>query len=163
MTPIPRVSLSVGGGRALAGLSPRTAFDATAAAWSDAGLSVDLGRWLEASAGYGRDLGLVDTTYGRSQTVSGGLALRLPGVQGLNVAAAHGLTDAAPRWSVSVGVGLATASLEALARGHWSCPASDTAGEFVRRPLTRASDGRTRIGACARAARRRATRRAGRS
>lgn len=105
-TPAERVSVHLGAGRSLSDFSVQSAFT-NASGWGDASAGFSLTDRLSIEGGYSTDLGAVDSTYGRSTSLNGGVAIALSGPLTLNVNASHGLSGAAPSWGLAIGVGTA--------------------------------------------------------
>jgi hypothetical protein len=114
--PTDQMWVHLGAGRSLSGLSAQSAFTG-ANGWGDASAGYSLTDRLGVSGGYSTDLGAVDPTIGRSTSINGGLALALSGPLTLNLTTSHGLSGAAPSWSVAMGVGTAFPYLRHLDSG----------------------------------------------
>jgi hypothetical protein len=75
--------------------------------WGDASAGVAITDRVSVSAGYSSDLGAADSSLGRSTSFEGGASLGVGRAGTVNLTASHGLTGAAPRWSIALGVGTA--------------------------------------------------------
>jgi hypothetical protein len=117
--PTDQMWVHLGAGHSLSGLAAQSAFTG-ANGWGDATAGFSLTDRLSVSGGYSTDLGAVDPTIGRSTSVNGGLALALRGPLTLNLTTSHGLSGAAPSWSLAVGVGTAFPYLGHLDSGSLS-------------------------------------------
>jgi hypothetical protein len=104
--PTEQMWVHLGAGRSLSGVSMQSAFTG-ANGWGDATAGYSLTERVSLSGGYSSDLGAVDPTIGRSTSVNGGVALTLRGPLTLNVTTSHGLSGAAPSWSLAMGIGTA--------------------------------------------------------
>ena len=136
VTPSQATWLSLGAGRSLSGIAGQSAFSSSAG-WGDASAGLSVSDRVSLEAGYDSDLGrLDDPTVGRSTSVSGGLEYAVHGSTMLNLGMAHGLSGAAPEWSISFGVGTAFPALghaetTALRRAY----GNGNAGGLSHRPV----------------------------
>jgi hypothetical protein len=105
-SPAERVWIHLGGGRSLTRFSVQSAFS-SGTGWGDASVGVSVTDRFDVSTGYSTDLGAVDSTLGRSTSINGGLSFKAGRAGTVNVTGGHHLTGAAPRWSLSLGVGTA--------------------------------------------------------
>jgi hypothetical protein len=115
-TPREGVWANVGAGKSLSGVSPQSAL-MTGSGWGDASIGTELTNRLSVSAGYSSDLGTVDSTFGRSRSVEGGIAARLQGHETLHLNLSRGISGASPRWSVGLAFGTAFPYLNHLGAG----------------------------------------------
>lgn len=118
-TPTEKVWTHFAAGRSLSGISPQSAFG-SGSGWGDASAGMSLTDRFSVSGGYGTDLGAVDPTLGRSTSLAGGFAVVLAGANTLNVSTSHGLSGAAPNWSLALGIGTAFPYLNHLGAGSAS-------------------------------------------
>jgi hypothetical protein len=116
LAPAANVWTHLGLGRSLSGISPSSAFG-SASGWADLSAGTSLVEHLEGSVGFGSDVGTADPTIGRSSAVSAGLSYSLNGPLTLNATTSHGLSGAAPSWSVGLGFGTAFPYLNHLGSG----------------------------------------------
>lgn len=107
ISPTDRTWLSVGAGRSMSGVAMQSAFTG-ASGWGDLSAGGSLTERLSLDAGYDTDLGPVqDPVVGRSTSMNVALGYVVHGPTSVNVGASHGLSGAAPRWSLAFGVGTA--------------------------------------------------------
>lgn len=119
LAPTEKVWTHFAAGRSLTGFSAQSAFGA-GSGWGDASAGTSITDRFSVSGGYSTDLGTVDPAIGRSTSLSGGFALLLAGANTLNVSGSHGLSGAAPSWSIALGVGTAFPYLNHLGAGSAS-------------------------------------------
>ncbi|MDQ2667067.1 MAG: transporter [Gemmatimonadota bacterium] len=105
-TPTEGVWVHLGAGRSLTRFSVGSAFS-SGTGWGDASAGYSLRDGVEVSAGYGTDLGAVDSTLGRSRSLDAGTSVAVGRAGTVNFSASHGIAGAAPRWSFALGVGTA--------------------------------------------------------
>ena len=105
-SPAEQVWIHVGAGRSLTRFSVQSAFS-SGTGWGDASAGVSVTDRVSLSTGYSSDLGTADSALGRSTSLEGGLNLGVGRVGTVNLTSSRGLTGAAPRWSVTLGVGTA--------------------------------------------------------
>ena len=110
-SPAPKMGVSAGVGHSFSDFSVRSTLNGTAAGWGDISAWGDLTDQLSISGGYDRDIGPVDSVYGRSSSISVGMSYNLIGDTNLGISAARGLTGASPLWSFSLGFGTAIPSM----------------------------------------------------
>lgn len=107
ISPTDRTWLSVGGGRSMSSVAMQSAFTG-ASGWGDMSAGCSLSERLSLDAGYDSDLGPVeDPAIGRSTSMNAALGYVLHGPTSVNIGASHGLSGAAPRWSLALGIGTA--------------------------------------------------------
>ncbi len=107
ISPTDRTWLSVGAGRSMSGVAMQSAFT-SASGWGDVSAGCSLSERLSLDAGYDSDLGAVeDPTVGRSTSMNAALGYVIHGSTSVNIGASHGLSGAAPRWSLAFGIGTA--------------------------------------------------------
>lgn len=116
IVPTAGVWTHLGFGRSLSGISPASAFGA-GAGWADLSAGTGLADRLEGSAGFSTDVGTVDPAIGRSSAISAGLSYSVSGPLTINAGAGHGLSGAAPSWTLSLGFGTAFPYLNHLGSG----------------------------------------------
>lgn len=104
--PTEQIWVHLGAGRSLSGLSMQSAFTG-ANGWGDASAGYSLTDRVSLSGGYSTDLGAVDPTIGRSTSVNAGFAFAVRGPLTFNATTSHGMSGAAPTWSVAMGIGTA--------------------------------------------------------
>jgi hypothetical protein len=114
--PMSKVWVHLGAGRSLTRFSVGSAFGG-GSGWGDASAGLSLTDRLSASAGYSSDLGAVDSTFGRSASVNGGLAVAVRGATTVHLNASHGISGIAPRWSFGLAFGTAFPYLNHLGAG----------------------------------------------
>lgn len=108
---IPGMGVSAGVGHSFSDFSVRSALNGTAAGWGDVGVWGDVTDRLSLDAGYDRDIGSVDTVFGRSSSITAGMSYALFNQTNLAISAGRGLTGPSPLWSVSLGFGTAIPSI----------------------------------------------------
>lgn len=107
ISPTDRTWLSVAAGRSMSGVAMQSAFTG-ASGWGDVSVGGSLTDRLSLDAGYDSDIGAVeDPTVGRSTSMNAALGYVVHGPTSVNVGASHGLSGAAPRWSLALGIGTA--------------------------------------------------------
>jgi hypothetical protein len=105
-SPAEQVWVHLGAGRSLTRFSVQSAFS-SGTGWGDASAGVNITDRVSMSAGYSSDLGAADSSLGRSTSIEGGASLGVGRAGTVNLTASRGLTGAAPRWSIALGVGTA--------------------------------------------------------
>ncbi len=112
MQPSDAVSLSFGVGHALSsGYSSGLASSSTTSLGG--GATFQLGK-VSVAVGYATDVGTPTAGYENAQSFSGGLSIPLISGFSLNVDGSHGLTNGAPNWAYSVGIGTTAAAISAV-------------------------------------------------
>jgi hypothetical protein len=96
----------LGAGRSIGDVLMQSAFSG-ANGWADASAGVSVTERFGLSAGYGTDLGSVDSTIGHSRSITGGIAYVIHGANTFNLNASRGVSGVAPRWSIAIGMGTA--------------------------------------------------------
>lgn len=114
--PVEGVWAHIGAGKSLSGVSPQAALT-TGSGWGDVSAGTSVTDRLSLSAGFSSDLGAVDTTFGRSTSVTGGFAVLVQGHQTVHMNLSRGLSGASPRWSVGLAFGTAFPYLNHLGAG----------------------------------------------
>lgn len=104
--PAEGVWVHLGAGRSLTRFSVGSAFS-SGTGWGDASAGYSLKEGVDVSAGYGTDLGAVDSTLGRSRSLDAGLSVAVGRAGTVNFSASRGIAGAAPQWSFALGVGTA--------------------------------------------------------
>ena len=104
--PTEGVWVHLGAGRSLTRFSVGSAFS-SGTGWGDASAGFSLKEGVDVSAGYGTDLGAVDSTLGRSRSLNAGLSVAVGRAGTVNLSASRGIAGAAPQWSFALGVGTA--------------------------------------------------------
>ncbi len=105
-TPVEKVWVHLGAGRSLSRFAVQSAFS-SGTGWGDASAGFALTNRFSVSGGYSSDLGAVDSTFGRSTSIEGGMSAVLRGSTTFNANASHGVGGSAPRWSFALGFGTA--------------------------------------------------------
>ncbi len=105
-SPAEAVWVHLGAGRSLTRFSVQSAFS-SGTGWGDASAGVSLSERVGVSAGLSTDIGAVDSALGRSRSLEGGISAGIGRAGTLNVTGSHGMSGAAPRWSIAIGVGTA--------------------------------------------------------
>lgn len=105
VSPVDALSLSVSTGRDFDGQSSGALLAGGTTGWMDGEASVDMSGHATATVGYSADLGASDSTGIHARALEGGLEVPLHGDLALTVDGSHGITRAAPSWSVAVGIG----------------------------------------------------------
>src|SRR5215208_1225153 len=126
-SPAERVWVHLGAGRSLTDVAMQSAFS-SGTGWGDASAGVSVTDRLGVSGGYSTDLGGVDTTFGHSRSINGGLSYVVHGPTTFNVNASHGVSGLAPRWSLAIGLGTAFPYLSHLGAGSPLGALGDTFG-----------------------------------
>ena len=105
-SPAEQVWVHIGAGRSLTRFSVQSAFS-SGTGWGDASAGVSVNDRVSLSTGYSSDLGAADSALGRSTSLEGGVSIGVGRAGTVNLTSSRGLTGAAPRWSVTLGVGTA--------------------------------------------------------
>jgi hypothetical protein len=105
-SPAEKVWVHLGAGRSLSRFAVQSAFS-SGTGWGDASAGYALTNRFSVSGGYSSDLGAVDSTFGRSTSIEGGMSVVLRGNTTFNANASHGVGGSAPRWSLAFGLGTA--------------------------------------------------------
>ncbi len=105
-TPTDGVWVHLGAGRSLTRFSVASAYS-SGTGWGDASAGYFLRDGVDVSAGYGSDLGAVDSTLGQARSLDAGVSVAVGRAGTVNFSASHGVSGAAPRWSFALGVGTA--------------------------------------------------------
>lgn len=108
--PFPGTGVSVGVGHSFSDFSVLSVLNGTASGWADLSAWDEVTDRFSLSGGYDRDIGPVDSAYGRSSSVTAGLSYKLFKEGNVAISAGRGLTGASPLWSFSVGIGTAIPS-----------------------------------------------------
>lgn len=110
-SPTDFMGLNFGVGRALTDFSVESSFNGTSSEFGDVGMSLHPGDRVSFSMGLDGEIGAVDTSYGRSSSLSGGVSFSLPYINSISLNASHGLGGSAPSWSFALGMGTDFAAL----------------------------------------------------
>ena len=116
LAPAENVWLHASLGKSLSGFSAQSAF-ASGSGWADVSGGTSLSPRVSLGTGYSSDFGAVDPLIGHSSSVSGNVAFTLTGATTFTVSGSHGLSGAAPDFSISVAVGTAFPYLNHLGAG----------------------------------------------
>jgi hypothetical protein len=108
--------MHLGLGRSLGGTSVGSAFT-SGSGWGDLSAGTNVTERLGVSGGFSSDVGSVDPLIGRSTSISGGLSYSVRGPMTMNLSTTHGLSGAAPSWSIALGFGTAFPYLNHLGSG----------------------------------------------
>jgi hypothetical protein len=103
--------LSLGASRALTGGATQSGTGTADATAIDFGASRDIGERLSASLSLSADVRRADSTYSPGRVLAVGVAYAVSGPLTLTVDGGRGLTDASPRWLLSIGLGTAFAGV----------------------------------------------------
>ena len=116
LSPSDKLWLHASAGRSLSDFSVQSAFTGSSG-WGDVSAGTPLSDILSASVGYSSDLGAVDSTIGRSTSLTGGLSLAVRGPVTVNLNMSHGVSGLAPNWGFTLGIGTAFPYLNHLGAG----------------------------------------------
>ena len=116
LSPSEKLWLHASAGRSLSNFSVQSAFTGSSG-WGDISAGTPLSDILSASVGFSSDLGAVDSTIGRSTSLTGGLSLAVRGPVTVNLNMSHGLSGVAPNWGFTLGLGTAFPYLNHLGAG----------------------------------------------
>ena len=112
-SPTDALSLHVGAGKPLTDYSDVGALGTSGSAWGDAEVSYQLFGHVEATVGFDGDLVSSDTL-GAARAVALSVATAVAGPFAVTVSGGHGVSGAAARWTLALGIGTDYAGLEAL-------------------------------------------------
>ena len=115
-SPSEKVWIHTSAGRSLGNFSTQSALG-SGSGWADLSAGTSITEALSVGGGFDTDYGNIDPAIGRSTSLSGNVAFVLHGANTLNVAASHGLSGAAPDWSIAIGIGTAFPYLNHLGAG----------------------------------------------
>ena len=105
-SPSEKLWVHLGAGRSLSRFAVQSAFS-SGTGWGDVSAGYALTNRFSVSGGYSSDLGVVDSTFGRSASIEGGVSVVLSGSTTFNANASQGVSGSAPRWSFAFGFGTA--------------------------------------------------------
>jgi hypothetical protein len=126
-SPVSRMWVHLGAGRSLTDVAMQSAFS-SGDGWGDASAGVSVTERLEVSGGFSTDIGAVDSTFGHSRSVNGGVSYVVRGPATFNMNASRGMSGLAPKWSLAIGIGTAFPYLNHLGAGSPLGALSDTFG-----------------------------------
>lgn len=112
-SPTDALSLHVGAGKPLTDYSDVGALGTSGSAWGDAEVSYQLLSHVEATVGFDGDLASRDTL-GAARAVALSVTTTVAGPFAVTVSGGHGISGAAARWTLALGMGTDYAGLESL-------------------------------------------------
>jgi hypothetical protein len=113
VSPTDAVSLHLGLGKPLTDYSATSALGSSGSTWSDAEIGYQLSSRVNATVGFDGDLASHDSL-GAARAIALSLATTIVGPYTLTVSGGHGVSGAAARWTLALGIGTDYAGLEAL-------------------------------------------------
>ena len=108
LSPAPWMHLYGGAGRSLSGFSVQGVLNGSSSNWGYVGASTPIGGDEAGDLGfeYETDLGSVDPTIGRSQSISSTVAWSVARIGDISLTASHGISGIAPSWAFALRVGV---------------------------------------------------------
>jgi hypothetical protein len=113
LSPLEALSFHIGFGKPLNDYSLTSALGASSSAWGDLETSYQLLEGLEATAGFDGDVAGEDSI-GPSRAVALSLAIHISGPYEVTLSGGHGISGAAARWTLAIGVGTDFTGIQAL-------------------------------------------------